>query len=194
MTLNIFPIDLGHLTKRNELNKELDAVKENLKDIKHLGDLKQSTINRLQKQINQIDVNKAETNVTIVFDKITRFLISDAGAEKNSEIFYNRGVSFHLNLEIEKTNNNKKPLGVYLMINRPAHESWSINTTFTVSLLSRYNNHLVKSSQKFFESVTGYGWGTFIYIEDLALAEKGFIYNDTMKMQINLKTSKLNLN
>lgn len=156
------------------------------------GDLKKC-VERLESRIKDVDVNRAEAVCVFRLSDATAFLKSER--VQKSEMFFLRGIAWHLNFFTAKGSEGRRYLSVSLNAAGPCEANWAIKVFyFELCILNECAGKASRSKQGanlvFVKGQRGYGHAECISVDELA--SDGFIRkDDAIKVKVHLRADKL---
>lgn len=172
----------------------VDEQKADLQALKNAGDLRQ-VVKELESKIKDVDVNRSEA--------VCRFSLSDAaaflrsGRTQTGEVFFLRGIAWHLNFFTSKGSDGRRHLSFSLNANGPYEVDWAIKVFyFELAILNETVGKASRSKQGtnliFVKGQRGYGHGECISVDELTSG--GFIgADDALNVKVHLRADKLRL-
>lgn len=158
------------------------------------GQLRQ-TVGQLESKIKDVDVNRSEAVCVFKLADASAFLKSDR--TQKSELFFLRGIAWHLNFSTAKGRGCRRYLSVALNAAGPCELNWAIKVFyFELAILNERAGKASRSKQGanliFVKGQRGYGHAECISVDELT--SDGFIReDDAIKVKVHLRADKLRL-
>lgn len=217
MTFFFFKIvDTGLINKNKQtINELIDKVTENVIkkvdeqtlelsnkfnemkiEIQILGEM----MEKLDKKLQNYDINRPEATFVFESNNITAFLedpsVESMNFSKNyrmSEFFYIRGIAWYIKFIVVKKDDDKKYLKTFLAVHNPLDDSnWSVDAFIRLRIINqsgKRDEFYGTTKNKFDKNDLTWGYSNYISVDDLK--NKQFIKNDTIKIEVYVKTDKL---
>ena len=145
--------------------------------------------------IDEIYVNRSSATFNYELKNVASFL--ESGTRHNADRrFYCRGIEWTLLLDI-KVDKQTKFLSVYLSTQDNQASNWQIKGDYEIKILNQLGHEdRIKSDTAIFKSSKfsrDFAWGyvEFAKLEELTDPSKGFLKNDTILFEVNLKADRM---
>lgn len=138
----------------------------------------------------KVDINQAKVLFRFEVDNISSFLDSrDSRERKESERFWCRGIQWSIRVNFVSEIEGLKNLAIFLVCHSGVRTYWSCKVYYKVTLISdlSFQPNLSCEFLRTFQQEQYYGFPNFISCAELTDKEKGFINDDKIIVEVELK-------
>lgn len=155
-----------------------------------VGELKE-TIKEMSQKLKEVELCRHEASLTFVINDAKAFI--ESSEVRRSETFYCRGIGWYLTACTTRVNGQPESLSIYLNHECASKSYWSVETSFSISVLNATPGMIEKTKRLFYTrfelNSTKFGFRKFTSVAKLR--NRGFLKNNQLKLRVDLNAKKL---